>query len=93
MLKEELMSIHVALGIVENLSEGEEMKKYVRLCRHNLEAAAGQADALESNLGVVSVDVSAGEAEIALPMPELRITAREIKLECVFPARAIREVL
>ena len=35
MLKEELMSIHAALGIVENLSEGEEMKRHVGLCRHN----------------------------------------------------------
>ena len=41
----------------------------------------------------MSVDLSAGEAEIALPRPELRITAREIKLECVFPAKAIRGVL
>ena len=50
MLKEKLMSIHAALGIVEQLSEGEEMKKLVGLCRHNLEGTAEQAEELEKNL-------------------------------------------
>ena len=50
MLKEKLMSIHAALGIVEKLSEGEEMKKLVELCRHNLEGTAEQAEELEKNL-------------------------------------------
>lgn len=92
MLKQEIMSVHAALGGVLGKvdPDGAEL---VLQCRRNLVAAAEQADALESNLPVVSVDLSAGEAEIALPRPELRITAREIKLECVFPARAIREVL
>lgn len=93
MLKEKLLSILAALGEVQGHTKNEDVAELVRGCRRNLEAAAEQADALESNLPVVSVDLSAGEAEIALPRPELRITAREIKLECVFPARAIREVL
>ena len=49
MLKEKLMSIHATLGIVEKLSEGEEMKKLVELCRHNLEGTAEQAEELEKN--------------------------------------------
>ena len=91
MLKHEIMSVHAALGCVMGKldPDGAEL---VRQCRRNLDAAE-QADALESNLPVVSVDLSAGEAEIALPRPELRITAREIKLECVFPAKGIRGVL
>ena len=50
MRKEKLMSIHAALGIVEKLSEGEEMKKLVGLGRHNLEGTAEQAEELEKNL-------------------------------------------
>lgn len=92
MLKQEIMSVHAALGGVLGKLD-QDGAEFVLQCRRNLVAAAEQADALESNLPVVSVDLSAGEAELALPRPELRITAREIKLECVFPARAIREVL
>lgn len=50
MLKEKLMSVHAALGIVEKLSEGEEMKKLVGLCRHKLKGTAEQAEELEKNL-------------------------------------------
>ena len=91
MLKEELMSIHAALGIVENLSEDEEMKKHVRLCRHNLEAAAEQAEALESNLAVVSVDLSAEETEIKLDF--LTVSAKGIKIAGVLPERIFKEVV
>lgn len=91
MLKEELMSIHAALGIVENLSEGEEMKKYVGLCRHNLEAAAEQVEALESNLAVVSVDLSAEETEIKLDF--LTVSAKGIKIAGVLPERIFKEVV
>lgn len=92
MLKQEIMSVHAALGgVLGKLDpDGADL---VRQCRRNLDAAAEQAEALESNLDVVSVDVSAGEAEIALPAPRLRLIAREIKLSGVLPARAIREVL
>ena len=91
MLKEELMSIHAALGIMENLSEGEEMKKLVGLCRLNLEAAAEQAEALESNLAVVSVDLSAEETEIKLDF--LTVSAKGIKIAGVLPERIFKEVV
>ena len=96
MLKEELMSIHAALGIVENLSEGEEMKiwhvaELVRGCRRNLEAAAEQAEALESNLAVVSVDLSAEETEIKLNF--LTVSAKGIKIAGVLPERIFKEVV
>ena len=91
MLKEELMSIHAALGIMENLSEGEEMKKHVGLCRHNLEAAAEQAEALESNLAVVSVDLSAEETEIKLDFHT--VSAKGIKIAGVLPERIFKEVV
>ena len=94
MLREELMSIHAALGIVESLSGCEEMKKYVGLCRHNLEAAAEQAEALESNLAVVSVDVSAEDVEIRLPFAgNLTVSAKDIKIAGVLPGRMFKEVV
>lgn len=91
MLREELMSIHAALGIVEKLSEGEEMKKHVGLCRRNLEAAAEQAEALESNLAVMSVDLSAEETEIKLDF--LTVSAKGIKIAGVLPERIFKEVV
>lgn len=93
MLKENLLSILAALGEVQGHTKDEDVAELVRGCRRNLEAAAEQADALESNLDVVSVDLSAGEAEIALPAPRLRLIAREIKLSGVFPAEAIKGVV
>lgn len=49
MLKDELKSIHVALGSVLGRldPEGAEL---VRLCRRNLDAAVEQAEALEQRL-------------------------------------------
>mgnify|MGYP001780459182 CR=1 FL=1 len=52
-----------------------------------------QAEVLETNLHVVSVDLTTKEAEIVIPALELRLTARDIKVSGVFPARAIREVM
>ena len=41
----------------------------------------------------MSVDLTTEEAEIVIPALELRLTARDIKVSGVFPARAIREVV
>lgn len=92
MLKQEIMSVHAALGgVLGKLDpDGADL---VRQCRRNLDAAAEQADALESNLGIVSVDLNAREAEIALPVRGLMLTVREVKLECVLSAKAIREMM
>lgn len=93
MLKENLLSILAALGEVQGNAKDEEQAALVRGCRDNLRAAAEQAEALENNLHVVSVDWSAEEAEIAVPARNLRLVARGIKLSGVFPATAIREAL
>ena len=93
MLKENLLSILAALGEGQGNAKDEEQAALVRGCRDNLRAAAEQAEALENNLHVVSVDWSAEEAEIAVPARNLRLVARGIKLSGVFPARAIREAL
>ena len=55
-------------------------------------AAAEQAEALENNLHVVSVEWTAEEAEIAAPAMNLRLVARGISASGVFPASSIREV-
>ena len=93
MLKENLMSILAALGEIQGNTKNEEQAALVRGCRDNLRAAAEQAEALENNLHVVSVDLTTEEAEIVLPALELRLTARDIRVSGVFPARAIREVV
>lgn len=93
MLKENLMSILAALGEVQGNTRNEEQAALVRGCRENLRAAAEQAEALENNLAVVSVDLTTEEAELAVPALELRLIARGIKVSGVFPARAIREVM
>ena len=80
MLKEDLLSILAALEEVQGNAKDEEQ-------------AAEQAEALENNLHVVSVDWSTEEAEIAVPAMELRLVARGIRVSGVFPARAIREVM
>lgn len=93
MLKDELTSIQAALGEVQGHIRDEDVAELVRGCRRNLEAAAEQAEALENNLHVVSVDWTAEEAEIALPAMNLRLVARGISASGVFPAKAIREVM
>lgn len=93
MLKDELTSIQAALGEVQGHIRDEDVAELVRGCRRNLKAAAEQAEALENNLHVVSVDWSTEEAEIAVPAMKLRLVARDIKVSGVFPARAIREVM
>ena len=93
MLKENLLSILAALGEVQGNAKDEEQAALIRGCRDNLRAAVEQADALERNLAVVNVDWSMEEAELAVPTLELRLTARDIKVSGVCPARAIREVL
>lgn len=93
MLKENLLSILAALGEVQGNTKNEEQAALVRGCRDNLRAAAEQAEALENNLAVVSVDWATEEAELAVPALELRLIARGIKVSGVFPARAIREVM
>ena len=93
MLKDELKSIQAALGEVQGHIQDEEMVKLVRGCRRNLAAAADQAEALENNLDVVSVDWGTDEAEIAVPKLGLRLVARNIKVSGILPARAIREVM
>ena len=93
MLKENLLSILAALGKVQGNAKDEEQAALVRGCRRNLEAAAEQAEALENNLHVVSVDWTTEEAEIAVPAMNLRLVARGIKVSGEFPATAIREAL
>ena len=93
MLKENLLSILAALGEVQGHAKNEEQAALVRGCRDNLRAAAEQAEALENNLHVVSVEWTAEEAEIAAPAMNLRLVARGIKVSGEFPARAIREVV
>ena len=93
MLKENLLSILAALGEVQGNAKDEEQAALVRGCRDNLRAAAEQAEALENNLHVVSVDWTTEEAEIAVPAMELRQVARGIRASGVFPARAIREAM
>lgn len=93
MLKENLLSILAALGEVQENAKNEEQAALVRGCCDNLMAAAEQAEALENNLHVVSVDWTTEEAEIAVPAMNLRLVARGIKVSGVFPARAIREVM
>lgn len=80
MLKENLLSILAALGEVQGNAKNEEQAALVRGCRDNLRAAAEQAEALENNLTVVSVDWTAEEAEIAVPAMNLRLVARGIKV-------------
>ena len=92
MLKENLLSILAALGEVQGNAKNEEQAALVRGCSDNLRAAAEQAEALENNLTVVSVDWTAEEAEIAVPAMNLRLVARGISASGVFPARSIREV-
>ena len=89
MLKENLLSILAALGEVQGNAKDEEQAALVRGCRDNLRAAAEQAEALENNLHVVSVEWTAEEAEIAM---NLRLVARGISASGVFPASSIREV-
>lgn len=93
MLKENLLSILAALGEVQGNTKNEEQAALVRGCRDNLRAAAEQAEALETNLAVVSVDWTTEEAELSVPALELRLIARGIKVSGVFPARALREVM
>lgn len=93
MLKENLLSILAALGEVQENAKNEEQAALVRGCCDNLRAAAEQAEALENNLHVVSVDWTTEEAEIAVPAMNLRLVARGIKVSGEFPARAIREVM
>lgn len=93
MLKENLLSILAALGEVQGNTKNEEQAALVRGCRDNLRAAAEQAEALETNLAVVSVDWATEEAELSVPALELRLIARGIKVSGVFPARALREVM
>lgn len=93
MLKEKLLSILAALGEVQGNAKDDEQAALVRGCRDNLRAAAEQAEALENNLNVVSVDWTTEEAEIAVPAMNLRLVARGISVSSVFPARAIREAL
>ena len=80
MLKENLMSILAALGEVQGNAKDEEQAALVRGCRDNLRAAAEQAEALENNLNVVSVDWATEEAEIAVPAMNLRLVARGISV-------------
>ncbi len=93
MLKEELTSIHAALGEVQGHIRDENVGELVRGCRRNLQSAAEQAEALENNFHVVSVDCTTEEAEISVPAIELRLVARGIKVSGVFPVKAIREVM
>ena len=93
MLKENLLSILAALGKVQVNAKDEEQAARMRGCCDNLMAAAEQAEALENNLHVVSVDWTTEEAEIAVPAMNLRLVARGIKVSGEFPARAIREVM
>ena len=93
MLKENLLSILAALGKVQVNAKDEEQAALMRGCRDNLRAAAEQAEALENNLHVVSVDWTTEEAEIAVPAMNLRLVARGIKVSGEFPAGAIREVM
>ena len=92
MLKENLLSILAALGEVQGNAKDEEQAALVRGCRDNLRAAAEQAEALENNLHVVSVEWTAEEAEIAAPARNLRLAARGISASDVVPASSIREV-
>ena len=92
MLKENLLSILAALGEVQENAKNEEQAALVRGCCDNLMAAAEQAEALENNLHVVSVDWTTEEAEIAVPAMKLRLVARGIKVSGEFPASSIREV-
>ena len=92
MLKENLLSILSALGEVQENAKNEEQAALVRGCCDNLMAAAEQAEALENNLHVVSVDWTTEEAEIAVPAMNLRLVARGIKVSGEFPASSIREV-
>lgn len=91
MLKENLLSILAALGEVQGNAKDEEQAALVRGCRDNLRAAE-QAEALENNLHVVSVEWTAEEAEIVAPAMNLRLVARGISASGVFPASSIREV-
>lgn len=93
MLKENLLSILAALGEVQGKTKDKEQAALVRSCRDNLRAAAEQAEALENNLHVVSVDWTTEEAEIAVPAMNLLLVARGIKVSGEFPAKAIREVV
>ena len=93
MLKENLLSILAALGEVQGKAKDEELAALVRGCRNNLRAAAEQADAMESNLTVVSVDCVMDEAEIEVPTMELRLVARGIKIQGVMPTETLGEVM
>lgn len=90
MLSEELKSIRVALG--ELLGKvGQEDAEMLRQCRRNLEAAEEQADNIEKNL--VCLNGTTEEVEITLPYPQITISAREIKLSGILPAKKIREAI
>lgn len=56
MLQEKFLSIQDALGKIQGNAKDEEQAKLIRGCRENLQAAAEQAESLESNLGVLPVE-------------------------------------
>lgn len=62
MLKEELLSIHAALGGVLGKLDPEEAD-FVRRCRRNLDAAAEQAGELEARLVQPPVERPANAGE------------------------------
>lgn len=90
MLSEELKSIRAALGELLGRVD-QDNAEVIRNCRRNLEAAEEQADNIEKNL--VCLDWTTEKVEISLPRPQITISAREIKISGVLPAREIRRVI
>ena len=97
MLKEELLSIQNALNEMQKHIKGLNRGYVAELlqgCRRNLKAAAEQAEALENNLAVVSVEVGAEDMEIRLPFAgNLTVSAKDIKIAGVLPGRMFKEVV
>lgn len=90
MLSEELKSIRAALGgLLDKVDQNN--AEVIRQCRRNLEAAEEQADNIEKNL--VCLDWTTEGVEISLPHPQITISAREIKISGVLPARELRRAL
>lgn len=87
MLSEELKNIRETL--TDMLGKvAPENADMLRQCSRNLEAVEEEAVNLEKHL--VLVDLTTDEMTISLPHPQIAITAKELKVSGILPAKEIR---
>lgn len=86
MLCNKLQSIREALTDIQRKVSPENAER-LRQCRRNLEAVEELAANLEKNL--VFIDWSTEEVTISLPHPQIAISAKEIKVSGILPAKEL----